>query len=48
MEPKALLSGDVSRMIDEWQTVPDLWNVVREEVDNRGLFGQFILTGSAG
>lgn len=47
MQPKALLGGEVPRLIDEWQTVPDLWNVVREEVDCRGLFGQFILTGSS-
>ncbi|MCF0187063.1 MAG: ATP-binding protein [Bacteroidaceae bacterium] len=47
MEPRSILEGDTPRLIDEWQTVPDLWNVVREEVDNRQHFGQFILTGSS-
>lgn len=34
-------------MIDEWQTIPELWDMVRSEVDNRGEMGQFILTGSS-
>lgn len=46
-QPNLALSGDVPHMIDEWQTVPDLWNYIREEVDKRRTFGQFILTGSA-
>ena len=43
----ALLSGDVPRLIDEWQIFPELWDAVRSEVDKRQKFGQFILTGSA-
>src|SRR5690625_2838995 len=35
------------RLLDEWQLVPDLWNYVRREVDERRQPGQFILTGSA-
>lgn len=42
-----LLPGDTPRLIDEWQLVPDVWNVVRAEVDRRQADGQFILTGSA-
>lgn len=34
-------------MLDEWQVFPELWNSVRREVDERGIPGQFILTGSA-
>ena len=34
-------------MIDEWQTVPRLWDAVRYEIDNRQAVGQFILAGSA-
>lgn len=43
-----LLEGDTPRLIDEWQTVPQLWDAIRFTVDHReeGL-GQFILTGSA-
>lgn len=42
-----LLEGDVPRQLDEWQTVPHLWNEVRHEADRRQTPGQFILTGSA-
>lgn len=42
-----LLPGPEPRLIDEWQLVPDVWNVVRAEVDDRQRDGQFILTGSA-
>ncbi len=42
----SVLRGKTPRLIDEWQVVPELWNAVRIEVDERGEFGQFILTGS--
>jgi predicted AAA+ superfamily ATPase len=45
--PESLLPGEAPRLIDEWQLVPDVWNTVRSEVDQRGAPGQFILTGSA-
>lgn len=41
------LSGDAPMLIDEWQTVPKLWDAVRYTVDHRRKMGQFILTGSA-
>lgn len=42
-----LLSGDTPRLFDEWQTLPDLWDNIRYEIDDRDKEGQFILTGSA-
>lgn len=45
-KPSLLLLGATPRLIDEWQDVPVLWDAVRTMVDNRGLPGQFILTGS--
>ena len=42
-----MLEGDSPRLIDEWQLIPNIWNAVRYEVDERDKFGQFILTGSA-
>ena len=45
--PKKLLEGENPRLIDEWQTLPELWDMVRSEVDRRGEMGQFILTGSS-
>ncbi len=47
MDPKLVLSGNAPRLIDEWQTVPRIWDEIRSELDERGEFGQFILTGSA-
>lgn len=44
---KRLLVGEVPRLIDEWQIVPEFWDAVRNEVDKRGEDGQFMLTGSA-
>ncbi len=45
-KPSFLLQGDTPRLIDEWQDAPMLWDAVRTKVDERGLPGQFILTGS--
>ena len=47
VNPKSLLVGDVPRLIDEWQTIPSLWDMIRSEVDRRQDVGQFILTGSS-
>jgi predicted AAA+ superfamily ATPase len=45
--PKRLLMGETPRLIDEWQVIPKLWDLVRHEVDDRKKSGQFILTGSS-
>ena len=47
INPESLLVGETPRLIDEWQQIPALWDVVRTEVDERNEFGQFVLTGSA-
>lgn len=47
IDPKLVLDGPVPRLIDEWQIEPSIWNHIRRMVDDRGLPGQFILTGSA-
>ena len=45
--PSMLLRGEVPRLIDEWQTLPVVWDSVRFSVDHRQQMGQFIMTGSA-
>ena len=47
LDPKSVLVGDNPRLIDEWQTVPDIWNCVKDNIDEEYQFGKFILTGSS-
>lgn len=47
LDPASLFSGEVPILFDEWQIEPDVWNLVRRQVDDRGTKGDFILTGSA-
>ena len=46
-QPSLLLEGETPRMLDEWQTIPVLWDAVRFAADQRQQINQFILTGSA-
>ena len=45
--PKKLLIGEKPRLFDEWQDAPKLWGTIRKDVDDTGLNGQYILTGSS-
>lgn len=47
IEPYNVLLGQRPRLIDEWQTVPDLWNQAKAWIDDNPGFGQFIFTGSS-
>ena len=47
MNPKAVLGGEKPRLIDEWQTTPDIWNQVKDDLDFDYQFGKYILTGSS-
>ena len=47
LETKNVLRGETPRVIDEWQTVPNIWNHVKAWIDENPRFGQFILTGSS-
>jgi len=47
VSPGLVLDGAEPRLIDEWQRAPDIWNLVRRAVDDRGGPGHFILTGSS-
>ena len=47
LSPKTLLEGKTPRLIDEWQSLPPIWDSIRSEVDKRGEPSQFILTGSS-
>lgn len=45
--PKRLLIGEKPRLFDEWQDAPKLWGTIRKDIDDTGLSGQYILTGSS-
>ena len=47
LAPGLVLGQQPPLLLDEWQIVPELWDLVRREVDARRSPGQFILTGSA-
>ena len=34
---RMLLKGDVPRLIDEWQVIPQIWDAIRFEVDHYGV-----------
>ncbi len=45
--PSKLLIGEKPRLFDEWQDAPKIWGAIRKDVDDSGLKGQYILTGSS-
>ncbi|MDA0181297.1 DUF4143 domain-containing protein [Solirubrobacter phytolaccae] len=46
-DPRRLLEGDAPVLIDEWQRLPEVWDLVRRAVDDGAPAGRFLLTGSA-
>ncbi len=45
-DPKSTLVGEYPHLIDEWQKVPELWDLIRDNLDKDYQFGKYILTGS--
>lgn len=46
-DPTRLVEGAPPILIDEWQRVPESWDIVRRAVDDDSTPGRFLLTGSA-
>ena len=46
-DPAVILGRPRPLLLDEWQKVPEVWDVVRRAVDLDPSGGQFLLTGSA-
>ncbi|MFI5008940.1 MAG: ATP-binding protein [Solirubrobacterales bacterium] len=46
-DPARLLEGPAPVLIDEWQYVPESWDLVRRAVDAGAEPGRFLLTGSS-
>lgn len=45
--PEQLFANPTPIVFDEWQEVPQLWNLVRRAVDDHSGKGRYILTGSS-
>lgn len=45
-DPKSTLIGKTPHLIDEWQKAPEIWNIIRDDLDKNYEFGKYILTGS--
>ncbi|MDW5594056.1 DUF4143 domain-containing protein [Conexibacter stalactiti] len=46
-DPGRLLDGPVPVLIDEWQYLPESWDLVRRAVDRGAAPGSYLLTGSS-
>jgi len=46
-DPRRLLDGKPPVLIDEWQRLPETWDLVRRAVDAGAAPESFLLTGSA-
>lgn len=48
LDSSIVFDGDFPRLIDEWQVMPEVWDMVRSSVDShRGEKGLYLLTGSS-
>lgn len=47
LDPSIVFKGENPRLIDEWQLMPEIWDMVRGDVDRRGERGLYLLTGSS-
>ena len=46
LDPRSALLGENPHLVDEWQKAPEIWNVIKDDLDNDYQFGKYILTGS--
>ena len=46
MDPASALIGDNPHLIDEWQKAPEIWNIIKDDLDKDYQFGKYLLTGS--
>ena len=46
-DPRGMLKGEWPNLIDEWQKAPEIWNEIKNDLDEDYQFGKYIITGSA-
>lgn len=47
LDPRTSLVGEEPHLIDEWQLIPAVWDLVRRDVDKTNRSGHYILCGSS-
>jgi uncharacterized protein len=47
LAPQDFLSGPYPKLVDEWQLIPEVWDIIRHQVDRLEGRGLFLLTGSS-
>ena len=45
-DPSSALIGKKPHLVDEWQKAPEIWNIIKDDLDKDYQFGKYILTGS--
>ena len=45
-DPHSAILGEKPHLIDEWQKAPEIWNEIKNDLDEEYEFGKYILTGS--
>ncbi len=46
LDSRYVFQGEKPHLIDEWQIMPEIWDMVRSDVDDKGEKGLYLLTGS--
>lgn len=46
LDSRYVFQGEKPHLIDEWQIMPEVWDMVRSDVDDSGKKGLYLLTGS--
>ncbi|MGI6359871.1 MAG: ATP-binding protein [Acholeplasmatales bacterium] len=47
LNPNVFFKGEKPKLIDEWQLIPEVWDLVRHQVDKEVGRGLYLLTGSS-
>ena len=47
IDPSLALKGEAPHLVDEWQIYPPLWDIIRNDIDEKQGKGLYILTGSS-
>lgn len=45
-DPYSALEGEKPHLIDEWQKAPEIWNIIKDDLDKDYEFGKYLITGS--